>query len=162
GHPVGNHGCTRMNTDGWTQGDGTASRLPIEPIDTGENLPDDNRSSVRFISAPGSARREDTWMQRDTRGLALSTDSAEAVAAFDLAVEHYLKYHADTMALVADALTADPGFVMGHCIKGYLMLAGANPAHRPIVAASLAAARAGAAVATPREQRHVAALDALL
>jgi len=101
-------------------------------------------------------------MQRDTRGLALSTDSAEAVAAFDLAVEHYLKYHADTMALVADALTADPGFVMGHCIKGYLMLAGANPAHRPIVAASLAAARAGAAVATPREQRHVAALDALL
>ena len=70
-------------------------------------------------------------MIRDARGLELSTDSAEAAALFDRAVEHYLKYHVDTMDLVNDALAADPGFVMGHCIKGYLMLAGANPAHRP-------------------------------
>ena len=37
-------------------------------------------------------------MKRDERGLELSTDSAAAVALFDRAVEHYLKYHADTMA----------------------------------------------------------------
>lgn len=101
-------------------------------------------------------------MKRDARGLDLSTDSAEAATLFDRAVEHYLKYHADTMTLVNEALTVDPGFAMGHCIRGYLMLAGANPAHRPIVAASLATAQAGAAVATPREQRHIAALDAYL
>ena len=99
-------------------------------------------------------------MQRDARGLELSTDSAEAAALFDRAVEHYLKYHADTMSLVNGALDADPDFVMAHCIKGYLLLAGANPAHRPAIAASLAAAEAGAATATPREQRHVAALAA--
>lgn len=99
-------------------------------------------------------------MGRDARGLEVSTDSAEAVALFDRAVEHFLKFHADTMDLANGALAADPGFVMGHCIKGYLMLAGANPAHRPAIAASLAAAEAGAAVATPREQRHVAALSA--
>jgi tetratricopeptide (TPR) repeat protein len=64
------------------------------------------------------------------------------------------------MNLVNDALAADPGVVMGHCLKGYLMLAGANPAHRPAIAASLAAAEAGAAVATARERRHVAALAA--
>ncbi len=40
------------------------------------------------------------------------------------------------------------------------MLAGANPAHRPAIAACLAAAEAGSAAATPREQRHVAALTA--
>ncbi|WP_428486309.1 hypothetical protein [Rhodopila sp.] len=99
-------------------------------------------------------------MHRDARGLELSTDSAAAAALFDRAVEHYLKYHVDTMNLVNDAVAADPGFVMGHCIRGYLMLAGANPAHRSAIAASLAAAEAGAAVATKREQRHVAALSA--
>ncbi|MEA2787857.1 MAG: hypothetical protein QOG73_263 [Acetobacteraceae bacterium] len=99
-------------------------------------------------------------MRRDARGLELSTDSAEAAVLFDRAVEHYLKYHADAMNLVNDALAADPAFVMGHCIRGYLMLAGANPAHRPAVAASLAAAEAGSGVATRREQRHVTALSA--
>lgn len=99
-------------------------------------------------------------MIRDARGLELSSDSAEAAALFDRAVEHYLKYHLDTMSLVSDALAADPGFVMGHCLKGYLMLAGANPAHRPMIGACLAAAEAGSAVASRREQRHVAALSA--
>jgi len=99
-------------------------------------------------------------MKPDARFLPLSTDSAEAAALFDRAVEHYLKYHLDTMHLVNETLAADPNFVMGHCLKGYLMLAGANPAHRPAIAAGLAAAEAGAAVVTPRERRHVAALAA--
>src|ERR1700710_2845069 len=99
-------------------------------------------------------------MKDDARGLELSTDSSEAARLFDLAVEHYLKYHADTMGLVQDALAADPGFVMGHCLKAYLMLVGGNPAHRPAVAASLAAAQAGTAAASRRERRHVAALGA--
>ena len=99
-------------------------------------------------------------MQRDARGLQLTTDSAPAAALFDRAVEHFLKYHRDTMTLVSQALVADPGFVMGHCISGYLMMAGANPAHRPAIARSLAAAEAGSGVATKREQRHVAALSA--
>lgn len=99
-------------------------------------------------------------MKRDTRGLDVSTDSEHAVALFDRAVEHYLKYHLDTMALVNELLVADPDFIMGHCIRGYLLLAGANPAHRPAIATSLAAAEAGATRATAREQRHVAALAA--
>jgi len=99
-------------------------------------------------------------MIRDARGLGLSTDSMQAAALFDRAVEHYLKYHLDTMQLVNDALAADPGFVMGHCIKAYLMLAGANPAHRQAIAAAIALAKAGTVKSTPREQRHVAALSA--
>jgi hypothetical protein len=99
-------------------------------------------------------------MKYDARGLELSTDSDAAARLFDRAVEHYLKYHADTMGLVNEALAADPGFVMGHCLKAYLMLVGGNPAHRPAVAASLAAAQAGVATACRRERRHVAALAA--
>src|SRR5689334_19997752 len=92
-------------------------------------------------------------MRRDARGLPLSTDSAEAAALFDRAVEHYLKFHLDTMSLVDQALAADPGFVMGYCLKGYLLLAGANPAHRSAIAAHRTAAEAGASVTTRREQR---------
>ncbi len=45
-------------------------------------------------------------MMRDARGLPLSTDSAEAAALFDLAVEHYLKFHADTPAPTKSSSTA--------------------------------------------------------
>ncbi|MGH7156234.1 MAG: hypothetical protein ACREF3_20100, partial [Acetobacteraceae bacterium] len=99
-------------------------------------------------------------MQRDIRGLALCTDSADAVALFDRAVEHYLKYHADTMVLAGQALAADPEFLMAHVLKAYLLLGGANPAHRPQVAAALQAAQAKAPIAMQRERLHVAALEA--
>jgi len=97
-------------------------------------------------------------MKRDERGLPLSTDSDEAATTFDRAVEHFLKYHADTMALVERAIAADPGFAMAHCLKGYLLLSAANPANRPRIAATLAAAGTGAM--TPRERQHVAAFAA--
>ena len=38
-------------------------------------------------------------MKQDERGLPLSTDSATAAASFDRSVEHFLKFHADTMVL---------------------------------------------------------------
>jgi len=99
-------------------------------------------------------------MTRDERGLPLSTDSAEAVTLFDRSVEHYLKYHADVMTLAGRMLAADPEFVMGHCFKGYMLLSASNPANRPAIAATLAAAETGAAVVTERERKHVAALGA--
>ncbi len=99
-------------------------------------------------------------MKQDERGLALSTDSAEAVALFDRSVEHFLKFHADTMVLAGRALAADPGFVMGHCLKAYLLLIAANPANRAQIDATLASARAGAANITARERLHLAAANA--
>ena len=99
-------------------------------------------------------------MIRDQRGLPLSTDSAEAAALFDRAVEHYLKFHADTMALVGQMLAADPGFALGHCFKGYLLLSASNPAFEAEIAVTLRAAEAGAAKATERERQHLAAFAA--
>jgi len=99
-------------------------------------------------------------MIADERGLPLSTDSTEAASLFDRAVEHYLKFHADTPALIGRMLAADPQFVVGHCFKGYLLLSASNPAFRAEIAATLATAEAGAAAATEREQQHVAAFAA--
>ena len=93
----------------------------------------------------------------DERSLPLSTDSPEAASLFDRAVAHYLKFHADTPALVGRMLAADPHFVMGHCFKGYLLLSASNPAFAAEIAATLAAAEAGAATATERERQHFAA-----
>jgi tetratricopeptide (TPR) repeat protein len=99
-------------------------------------------------------------MTRDERGLPLSTDSAEAAALFDRAVEHYLKFHADTPALVGRMLAADPGFVLGHCFKGYLLLSAANPAFAREIAATLTAAEESGAAGTERERLHLAAFKA--
>jgi hypothetical protein len=49
-------------------------------------------------------------MKRDARDLPLSNESAEAADLLDRAVEHYLKFRADTMALVGQMLAADPAF----------------------------------------------------
>jgi hypothetical protein len=99
-------------------------------------------------------------MIRDERGLPLSTDNPEAAALFDRSVEHYLKFHADTPALVGRMLDADPGFVLGHCFKGYLLLSASNPAFAREIAATLAAAEAAAAPGTERERLHLAAFAA--
>jgi tetratricopeptide (TPR) repeat protein len=99
-------------------------------------------------------------MRRDERDLPVSTDSDLAVERLDRAVEHYLKGHADMGRLLNEALAADPGFALAQVFRGYMLLAAANPANAPAIAATLTAAEAAAATATPREQRHVAAFAA--
>lgn len=96
----------------------------------------------------------------DERGLVLSTASAEAAEAFDRAVEGYVKFRADTPGWVSRMMQADPQFVMGQCLRGYLALGAYNEANRAIAGEALTAAKAGVANASPRERLHVAALEA--
>ena len=56
-------------------------------------------------------------MKQDERGLATLHRQRGGGRPFDRSVEHFLKFHADTMVLVGRAIAADPGFVMGHCLK---------------------------------------------
>jgi tetratricopeptide (TPR) repeat protein len=99
-------------------------------------------------------------MLRDERNLIVSTDSPEAVTRLDRAVEHFLKFHADTGSLLNSAITADPGFALALTFRGYLLLAAANPANRDAIARTLAAAEAASATASQRERWHVAAFAA--
>ncbi|MCO6418116.1 tetratricopeptide repeat protein [Siccirubricoccus sp. KC 17139] len=97
-------------------------------------------------------------MQRDARGLALSTDSAEAVAAFDATIEGYLKYRFDTSQRLKPAFKADPEFGMAHALKAAFMLLGYKQDFIAPARAAIATAESCMARATPREQAHVAAL----
>jgi tetratricopeptide (TPR) repeat protein len=98
--------------------------------------------------------------QSDERGLDLTTESAAAAAAFDATLRDYLEYRAGAAKSLKATLAADPGFVMGHCLKGYFLLLFGSHAFDPKIAEALAACEAGAEAATPREQAHVAALRA--
>jgi tetratricopeptide (TPR) repeat protein len=99
-------------------------------------------------------------MQRDARGLALTTDSPEAARLFDRAVAEYLEYRKTTLATVTETLDADPEFCLAHCFIGYLFMLYGSHAVDGKVDAALAKAERLKPRASPREQKHVAALAA--
>ena len=99
-------------------------------------------------------------MQHDVRGLALSTDSAEAAAAFNAAIADYLEYRLSAGEKVKQVLAADPNFAMGHILRGYFMLLIGSNATLPAAQKALVQAKALAAGITPREALHLAALEA--
>lgn len=99
-------------------------------------------------------------MQKDKRGLSLSTDSAAAVAAFDATIEAFFEYRMSTMETLDEALTADPEFALARCLKAYLfLLIGTNAVlgkAQPHVQFCIDQRER----LTPREQWHVDALAA--
>ena len=97
-------------------------------------------------------------MQQDSHGLALSTASAQAAAAFDHAVAGYVTYRADAGQRLAPLLAADAAFALAHCLKGYFMMLSYKQANVPLAVEALAAARQTAGAATARETLHIAAL----
>ncbi len=99
-------------------------------------------------------------MPTDRQGIELSAASDAAAGHFDEAVGQFLGYRREPVEHLKRALAADPGFVMGHCLRGAFYLLLGNAALKPRAARSLAAAEAGAAHATPRERAHVEALSA--
>ena len=58
-------------------------------------------------------------MQNDCFGLAIPAASREAVDHYDEAVRAYLGFRTDTGGHLKQALAADAGLFMGHCIRGY-------------------------------------------
>jgi len=101
-----------------------------------------------------------TFMRQDAHGLAITTDSDAAIAAFDQMMLGFLKNRADVGQRLAAVLAADPGLALAHCIQGcfYLMAY-----HQPFLPAARAAAGQASRLAhgaTPRERSHVEALNA--
>ncbi len=99
---------------------------------------------------------------KDIRGLEVSASIVGAVETLDQAIDGYLGARTDTGDHLREALERDPDFVMAHLVRGYFLHLFA---HRGLMARSresLDAAREAAdrVGATPREQAHIAALDA--
>lgn len=99
-------------------------------------------------------------MHHDANGLALTTGSSAAAAAFDRLVAGYLAYRADIPERVAAVLAEDPAFGLAHCVRGYLAALSFAQANRQAAANAAEEARRLTRLATPREQAHVAALGA--
>jgi tetratricopeptide (TPR) repeat protein len=101
-------------------------------------------------------------MREDRRGLALTVASEAAAHQFDCAVDAVLGHRADCASLIADALRADPGFLLAHCLKGFACLIAARQELLTDAVTSLASARDAerSRDATPREMAYVDALAA--
>ena len=59
---------------------------------------------------------------KDLHGNAVSTDSEEALALYDQAVNELSLFTANPLETAERAVAADPGFLLGHVLKGYLRL----------------------------------------
>jgi tetratricopeptide (TPR) repeat protein len=95
-------------------------------------------------------------MFKDCHGLALTTVSEAAAAAFDHAINGYLGYRADMVARMDALLAADPDFALAHTLKGYLFLMGFRA--DALIPARAALADARRCQGTPREKAHAEAL----
>ena len=98
------------------------------------------------------------FVLRDDHGLALSTDSPEAVRTFDHTLSGYLKYRANTPQRLGALLKLDPELAMGHVLKGYLMMLGFNQTLAGAARASQSLAAKLAGAMNIREEAHLAAL----
>ena len=97
-------------------------------------------------------------MATDTHGLAL-TGSAEAVTACDRALAHLVRFQPEVITAISEAVTADPGCVMGRVFGAYLELMSTEA--RSVAAARealgpLAADDSGDDGLLPRERAHLA------
>ena len=101
-------------------------------------------------------------MQSDERGLSLTTESAEAAAAFDRTIRDNLEYRLGTAKSLKEMLAADPDFVMGQVLKGYLLSLFGSNAYDAAARDCLAFCQAETGRVTPREAAHVAALETLI
>lgn len=101
-------------------------------------------------------------MQYDERGLALTTESAEAAQGFDRTIWSNLEYRTGTAKSLKATLAADPDFVMGHCLKGLLFCLFGSEAYMDTARQSLAFCQARLEETTPRERAHIAGLEALI
>jgi tetratricopeptide (TPR) repeat protein len=95
-------------------------------------------------------------MTTDAQGLQV-TASAEAAAAFDLAISDYFGWKGDPVARLQAAVDQDPGFSLGSSAIAALFLLGGFRGDHPRVVTALAAAERGRSGATSRETRHLAA-----
>jgi tetratricopeptide (TPR) repeat protein len=95
----------------------------------------------------------------DIRGLAVSTTSSDALAAYERGLDLFLRWRSGALDALNMATTYDPHFALAHCTKAFIGWRMGNvnvavDAHRQALAATHA-------VHTEREQLHVQAVDAM-
>jgi tetratricopeptide (TPR) repeat protein len=95
----------------------------------------------------------------DIRGLAVSTTSSEALAAYERGVDLFLRWRGGALDALNAAVGYDPHFALAHCTKAFIGWRMGNvnvavEAHRQAMATA-------SDVHTEREHLHVQAVDAM-
>ena len=95
----------------------------------------------------------------DVRGLAVSTTSADALAAYERGIDLFLRWREGAADAFQAAVAADPHFVLGHCTRAYVAWRMGKPglareAHQQVMALADDAP-------DERERLHVRAVDAM-
>lgn len=94
----------------------------------------------------------------DARGAPTSTDNDTNLASYERAVQLFHRYRGDPVAEIDSALAEDPGFVMGHVLRGHMHVGLWERGAVGGVREALDNLEPLAAKANEREQAHVAAL----
>jgi len=97
-------------------------------------------------------------MPTDARGLSL-TGSAEAVTAFDRAIDHLIRFQAEVVDDAAAAVAADPGCALASVLCGYLALMSTEEAAVAGARDALNSLRADRGALLPRERAHLAVAE---
>jgi tetratricopeptide (TPR) repeat protein len=92
----------------------------------------------------------------DSQGLSL-TGSGEAVAAYDRAIEHLIRFQPAVADAAAESAAADPGCVMGRVFGAYLGLMSTEEGAVAGARAALGPADGDDGALLPRERAHLAA-----
>ena len=95
-------------------------------------------------------------MAADSQGLSL-TGSDEAVAAYDRAIEHLIRFQPAVAEAAAESVAADPGCVMGRVLGAYLGLMSTEEGSVAGAQAALGPADTDDSPLLPRERAHLAA-----
>ena len=95
-------------------------------------------------------------MAADSQGLSL-TGSDEAVAAYDRAIEHLIRFQPAVAEAAAESVAADPGCVMGRVLGAYLGLMSTEEGAVAAARAALGPADGDESAPLPRERAHLAA-----
>ena len=99
-------------------------------------------------------------LMRDPRGVAMTVGAGGSADRYEEALLDVLGYAGDPIGRIEAALADDPELVMGHVLRADTFLFALQPGFAAKAAASIAAAEAQAARATPRERLHLAAARA--
>lgn len=95
----------------------------------------------------------------DAKGLAVSTTSSDALAAYERGIDLFLRWRSGAPEAFDAAVAADPRFALGHCTRAYAAWRMGKPsvareAHQQVMGLA-------DAVRTERERLHVQAVDAM-
>ena len=98
-------------------------------------------------------------MHADLKGLAVSTTSADALAAYERGADLFLRWRSGALEALDAAARCDPSFVLAHCTRAYVAWR-MGRVDLAMAAAQQAVARAGE-TRHEREREHVQAVAAM-